>query len=224
MREIKWIGVVALSIIFYIGWEQGSKKTRVAVGSENAQAISSLESELKKLRDEYEQLKIKNASSNIEETERIYSQSSSVQVIDNKNKNLLTQEEVLASVEKIKELYKADPKFDISIEKTKIYESEPIDIAWAAIREKAISDAFASESSLQGKSIKSIECRSKHCRIEIFFQDVKDVGSMANDFYEITRKEPYKKLFVSGGDMGLLLQEKVLSVYLASDPKTMFFK
>lgn len=135
----------------------------------------------------------------------------------------VTKAELIAAVERVQEIFRKDPNFDMDAAQRKIFESEPIDSAWALPREEAISQAFKSVGNLQIKTLKSIECRAKHCRIEVYYQNLADTVPMAQDIYAISRHEIYGKLFWPAGDMSISQKDKVLSVYLISDSRVTFF-
>lgn len=140
-----------------------------------------------------------------------------------KENSFMTKEELEAKVERLKQTYKDNPNFDYSLAVKEKFESETIDEQWGFPREKALHQAFETEPYLQGKNLKSIQCRSSHCRIEIFFDDPKSINDIVDDVYRISSSGKYQSLFVNSSDMGVSLQEKVLSVYFSSDLRASLF-
>lgn len=137
--------------------------------------------------------------------------------------SFMTKEELEAKVERLKQAYKDNPNFDSSLAKREKFESESIIEKWAAPREMALHEAFKLEPHLQGKNLKSIQCRSRYCRVEIFFDEPQNINDIVDDVYRISSSGKYENLFVNSADMGVSLQEKVLSVYFTSDLRASLF-
>lgn len=135
----------------------------------------------------------------------------------------MTKEELEAKVERLKQAYKDNPNFDSSLAKREKFESESIIEKWAAPRETALHEAFKLEPHLQGKNLKSIQCRSRYCRVEIFFDEPQNINDIVDDVYRISSSGKYESLFVNSADMGVSLQEKILSVYFTSDLRASLF-
>jgi hypothetical protein len=152
-------------------------------------------------------------------------QKKDVEVPENQTNEItfMSKEELEAKAERLKQAYRDNPNFDSSLAKREKFESESIIEEWAAPREKALHDAFKLEPHLQGKNLKSIQCRSRYCRVEIFFDAPQNINDIVDDVYSISSSGKYESLFVNSADMGVALQEKVLSVYFTSDLRASLF-
>lgn len=217
---------IGLAFIFALGTiaglNQGKESSAPLEPSNTTSKINSLERELNDLRKQYTTHLAKAADKPPQHSSSTVSLSSPTSEPSSSSAPNI-REELIAEVERVKEIFKKDPNFDMDAAQRKIFESEAIDSTWAAPRENAISQAFKHISSLQDKSVKSIQCRSKWCRIEIFYQNTADTVPMAEDVYAMTRDEKYGKLFSRGGEMSVSIKDKVLSIYLKSDPRVLFF-
>ncbi|HOY22382.1 MAG TPA: hypothetical protein PK002_04475 [Cellvibrio sp.] len=217
---------IGLAFIFALGTlaglNQGDESNAPLEPSNTHSKIKSLERELDDLRKQYTNHLANAADKPPQHSSTIASLSSSTSEASNSSA-LNIREELIAEVERVKEIFKKDPNFDMDAAQRKIFESEIVDSTWAAPREEAITQAFKNISSLQDKSVKSIQCRSKWCRIEIFYQNTGDTVPMAEDVYAMTRDDKYGELFSRGGEMSVSIKDKVLSIYLKSDPRVLFF-
>lgn len=228
MSKIIWLGVIVAAItLFMTGWNQaslyGSPNSNTAVKADHNLEIQSLEAELSLLKTEELALQAeKNRVAKLSEEISI-ANASSVPKPSLDLKAYPLYAESLAEIDRINALYKNNPDFDMDAERDKIFMAEPIDKTWAGVREESLLSLFQTDPQLQGKAIKAIECRSKHCRIEIFYQDLAETGAIAQYVYGIMGKKQYNEFFVGGGEMKISQKDKVLGIYVSSDPKTRFF-
>lgn len=228
MSKITWFSVIVAAIaIFITGWNQASLSSNlnsnIALKADHNLEIQSLEAELNLLKAEESELQAKK-NRVVKMAEETYASSASSIVqpsVDPKSYPLYA--ESLAEIDRINALYKNNPDFDMDAERDKIFMAEPIDKTWAGVREESLLKAFQTDPQLQGKAIKAIECRSKHCRIEIFYQDLAETGAIAQYVYGVMGKKQYNELFVGGGEMKISQKDKVLGIYVSSDPKVRFF-
>lgn len=72
-----------------------------------------------------------------------------------------------------------------------IFAGETRDQQWAPSSEKILQDNFAVEGSLQGKDIKTVECRSTTCRIDIEVHYPEEKGEIASSINKIIFTKEY---------------------------------
>lgn len=228
MSKLTCLGLIALAIaMFIVGWNQASLSSNTNSNSvvkvDHNLEIQNLEVELRILKTEELDLLAKKNSLVKVVQETSVANTSSVAPLGADLKNYPTLEESLAGIDRIKAHYKNNPEFDMDAERDKIFMAQPVDKVWAEAREERLHKMFKTNSQLQGKAIKAIECRSKHCRIEIFYQDLAETGVIAQYVYKLVGEKQYSDLFVGGGDMKISHKDKVLGIYVSSDPKASFF-
>lgn len=228
MSKLIWLGVIVAAIaMFIVGWNQASLSSSTNSNSvvqvDHNLEIQRLEAELRLLETQkLELLANKNRLVNIA-NETPAANTSSVAALGSDPKNYRTLEESLAEIDRIKAHYKNNPEFDMDAERDKMFMAQPVDKVWAEAREERLHKMFQSDSQLQSKAIKAIECRSKHCRIEIFYQDLAETGVIAQYVYKLVGQKQFSDVFVGGGEMKISHKDKVLGVYISSDPKAHFF-
>ncbi|HOY23083.1 MAG TPA: hypothetical protein PK002_08000 [Cellvibrio sp.] len=118
--------------------------------------------------------------------------------------------------EKLMALFKNNPKFDLNKAMENTYSAEEYLESWALKRERAIQETFENELIAHGGPLKSISCRSKHCRIEFFYQTDEDINNLSSALSE-TIFQKRSDLFVSSFDMSHSLENKSVSIYLSDD-------
>lgn len=225
--------VSAMAVSMFLGWLYGFS-TKTENQNENyvdnrgnpevsvlGSDIAQLKLELKKLRSIQDQEKIHGARDGVLGV--IKDKDFTIQA-SNENNN---SEKIKASVDKryqrLAENYKNIENYDYYSAVHKAYDAEPYNESWAVIRSQKLRDAFASEKSLQDKSIKSIDCRSKHCRIDIFYQNKDDLEGVTGALTRLQLKDGERDLFIPSVDMNYSESEKIASVYLTDDPEASLY-
>lgn len=118
--------------------------------------------------------------------------------------------------EKLMALFKNNPRFDLNKAMENTYSAEEYLESWALKREQAIHEIFENELIAHSGSLKSISCRSKHCRIEFFYQTDEDINNLSSALSE-TIFQKRSDLFVSSLDISHSLENKSVSIYLSDD-------
>ncbi len=118
--------------------------------------------------------------------------------------------------EKLMALFKNNPNFDLNKAMENTYSAEEYLESWALKREQAIQETFENELIAHGGSLKSISCRSKHCRIDFFYQTDEDINNLSSALSE-TIFQKRSDLFVSSLDISHSLENKSVSIYLSDD-------
>lgn len=118
--------------------------------------------------------------------------------------------------EKLRDLLNKNPNYDLNKAMEKSYETEEYLENWAAKRKQAIEEIFANKIIQQGSSIKAVSCRSKHCRIELFYQNNEDINEASDALSKII-SETKSELFVGSLDISNSQEKKEASIYLSDD-------
>lgn len=112
--------------------------------------------------------------------------------------------------------------YDFRKEQMASYEAEALDEAWARPRERAIEETFAVEKALQGAVLKSVDCKSKRCRIQIYYQSEAEVSQLSGKLNRIILESDdalfVPQVFVSYSEDG-----EVASLFLGDDVETPLF-
>lgn len=180
-----------------------------------------LESEYRHL--QIELSKLKNPHIPVASITTNDSQKSNIAEIDNSEKSIKAEKRekhaktVLAEIEKLKYNYQNDTQYDVNQARNIAFENEPINSNWAKYREEKLREAFQNEKLLQNKSVKSITCHSKHCRIQIFYHHKDEMDNFTSELRESLMGK-YDDIIIPFGTMGYFEKEKTANIYLTDDP------
>jgi len=226
MSKLTWLGVIVAAIaMFIVGWNQASLSASISsnlvVKVDHNLEIRNLEAELSLLKNE--ELGLLAKKNGLLKIVKETSAANTRLIAPLDAENYPTLQESLAEIDRVKAHYKNNPEFDMAVERDKLFMAQPVDKVWAEAREERLHKMFQIDPQLQGKAIKSIECRSKHCRIEIFYQDLAETGVIARYVHRLMGEKQYGDLFSLGGEMKISQKDKVLGIYVYSDPKAHFF-
>ena len=115
------------------------------------------------------------------------------------------------------ENYKNIKNYNLNAATSANYEAEPYDELWAGLRTERLRNSFLTEQRLNNYSVKSIDCKSKHCRIEVFFQQREDIGEIGSEMNKLKLEHNGKQLFISLSEVNYNDGAKTASIYLTDD-------
>lgn len=121
-----------------------------------------------------------------------------------------------AKTERLRDLLTNDKDFDLNKAMEKNFDIEEYNEGWASKRKDALENIFENIIVQQGSAIKSINCRSKHCRVELFYQTQSDINKVSDELLKII-SESHDGLFVSTLNLGFSKDNKEASIYLTDD-------
>jgi hypothetical protein len=220
--------VIAVATSFFLGWLYGTnvvtkKQKENYSDSQYLIEISALEAKVVQLKQELNKLgllKTQKKANAIADPD--VKESNSIPAASDFSRQKESSEKIKSNVDKryqrLAENYKNNKNYDFYSEVHKAYEAESYNEAWAEIRSQKLRNAFADEKALQNKSIKSIDCRSKHCRVDIFYQNKDDVEGLTEILTKLNLKRGKENLFIPSIDMNYSESEKIASIYLTDDP------
>ena len=119
--------------------------------------------------------------------------------------------------EKLMENYKNIKNYNLNAATSANYEAEPYAELWAGLRTERLRNSFLTEQRLNNYSVKSIDCKSKHCRIEVFFQRREDIGEIGSEMNKLKLEDNGKPLFISLSEVNYNDGAKTASIYLTDD-------
>lgn len=103
------------------------------------------------------------------------------------------------------------------------FEEESRNSETSAEREALIHELHAKLPGLQKYTLKSVECRDEHCRVEVFYQLPSDVDSVGSDFYDSISQSEFAGLFLGSAEQITAQETNVAAVYLSIDANSSFY-
>ncbi len=124
-------------------------------------------------------------------------------------------EREISLLKKLTEKY--GEKLDLDQIADKNFLSEPYAGDEGRRKESILSELFLTSRSLQVYNLKSIECRARHCRLELFYQNKKDVEFALSDVSGAIENGGYQSLFKGARQNTFSRKESIISIYLADN-------
>jgi hypothetical protein len=182
---------------------------------------SNLTQQLEKLNQEIEALSKHHQQSSDYVLAHTVTAESTSQPTDVSNPREYTKEDFTSAIqlqqEKLVEKYKNIQHYNPYEEASSKFEAEPYDEVWADIRADKLRNAFITEESLQNYPVKSIDCRSTYCRVEVFYQQQDDLHSMSEEISKLKMIDGGKMLFIPFSQMLFNEKTRTASLYLTDD-------
>ncbi|HSC68903.1 MAG TPA: hypothetical protein VLC79_14495 [Cellvibrio sp.] len=118
--------------------------------------------------------------------------------------------------ERVQENYKNIKEYNLNDATSLAFEAEAYDANWAEPRELALENLMKSDARLHGQNVKSITCRSKNCRIEIFYNEKSDLDGVSTIINEAISTN-HSTLFILYSDVLYSENKKIASIYITDD-------
>lgn len=202
--------------MFIAGWQLAPSNTpqKNPMNEESDQA--KLRKTIVDLQNEISRLKSFNSARNQVPMEKSESTEPS---IDEKN---LVKPAIEEKMKRLAENYKNIKDYDLAIATKNAFEEEPLESEWAQPRVEALQNLMSSDRNFQGINLKGIECKSKHCRIEIFSDQSSDTDGMTSIVNRVI-EEKAKSLFIPYTELQYSPEEKTATIYLTDDPSASLY-
>lgn len=139
--------------------------------------------------------------------------------IDEKN---LVKPAIEEKMRRLAENYKNIKDYDLTIATKNAFEAEPLESEWAQPRVEALQNLMSSDRNFQGINLKGIECKSKHCRIEIFSNQPSETDGMTSTLNRVI-EEKANLLFIPYTELQYSPEEKTATIYLTDDPSASLY-
>lgn len=129
-------------------------------------------------------------------------------------RKVYAKEEVDRKVGAMMDFYKSVDPMKASEIIAKGFEVEPEELELKERRESALRQHYINSPEFNKYSVKSIECRSEHCRVEVFYNSLQEVENVVSDINSIVENNDYGPLFYGSAESAVDPQKKTISVYL----------
>ncbi len=237
MLRFKSNAMVGLALVatFCLAWYLGSRQSPEPHGSaENSlysekilslkEDVTRLKQELRhkssQLKDAHEALddQLQSSTESAPQREASAEQEQNKQQVDLELMEKTHKDRFAEVVEKSKKV----EGYDFRKEQMASYEAEALDEEWAFPRERAIEETFATEEALQGAVLKSVDCKSKRCRIQVYYQSEREVSQLSRTLNRIIL-ENGDRLFVPQVFVNYSEDGEVASLFLSNDVEIPLF-
>lgn len=112
---------------------------------------------------------------------------------------------------------KSDPTLNVSKAAQTVYDSEPYVAEWAETRIQKLQDTFSNTPELQNLNLKSIDCKSKFCQIQIFYKDKSELGPVVQQLAMSSINGNLKGLFIPSAQIIYSEDGTTGIIYLSDD-------
>ncbi len=209
-------GVIFVICMFIFGWQLAPYNTLQEQKKMHEYNKENLKKEVHALQKEISYIK----NDDLIENEKLKEESvNSGKMTDEEN---LIRPNIEEKMKRLAENYKNIKNYDLSIATKNAFEAEPLESEWAQPRVEALQNLMSSDRSFQGINLKGIECKSKHCRIEIFSNQPSDTDGMTSILNRVI-EEKAKSLFIPYTELQYSPEEKTTTIYLTDDPSASLY-
>lgn len=188
---------------------------------QSAPIINETNTELIKLEQRYQQLLLERTS-----LMSSGSSSASAQLKTYPKRVVLpmpTKEQIDKMVQDRMEFYKKVDVKNIYNVFSKKFEEESRSVEASAEREALIYELHSKLPDLQKYTLKSVDCRDEHCRVEIFYQLLSDMDSVVSDFNDAIFHSEFAGLFSGGAENIAAPERNLMAVYISIKPESSFY-
>lgn len=208
MRNIflVWLGML---IFFLVGMFQSKSVSQTKVSVSVVTPIK--DKELIGLQSKYRNLNKELSLLNNEGAAQVKVDSVASPILIRK---VYAKEEVDRKVGVMMDFYKSVDPMKASEFIARGFEAEPEDLELKEKRESALRQHYINSPEFNKYSVKSIECRSEHCRVEVFYNSLQEVENVVSDINSVMDNDDYRPLFYGSAESAIDPQKKTVSVYL----------
>ncbi len=185
MRLIKW-GFFTLCLLtsFILGFisnnNPSQKKAQNVENKVKTENIRELESQISTINKTITNLKQQTNKSPAEETTKTpKNESAQLTRMDGLEKKPHTRESTLLPSPQNNSIDSKTLNQKTTIQLPQKFDSETVNESWATENKVKLQESFATETALQAKQVKSIECKSSTCRVQIYAENKADLISTA---------------------------------------------
>lgn len=202
--------------MFIAGWQLAPSNTPQKNTMYEESDLAKLRKNIVDLQNEISRLKHFSSDRNQVTMEKSESTEPS---IDEKN---LVRPAIEEKMKRLAENYKNIKDYDLTIATKNAFEVEPLESEWAQPRVEALQNIMSSDRNFQGVNLKGIECKSKHCRIEIFSNQPSETDGMTSTLNRVI-EEKANLLFIPYTELQYSPEEKIATIYLTDDPSASLY-
>lgn len=211
--------LLAMSICFWLG--QRYVEPSAPLDFKSASVTNKPNDELLQLEQRYQQLLSERASlvgsssSHSSASARLYPK----RVLP----PMPTKEQIDKMVQDHKDFYTKVDVRDLYNVFSKKFEEESRNSEASAERESLIYGLHSKLPELQKYTLKSVECRDEHCRVEVFYQQLSDMDSVVTDFYDAIGQSEFGGLFLGGAENVGAPERNLMAVYIGLNAESSFY-
>lgn len=209
MRNFIFV-LIGVTICFLVGaWQQKGEQLGNAYVSE-PESITK-DDELAKLHLKYSDLNKELSLLNNEGTAQVPVDVAASPILTRK---VYAKEEVDRKIGAMMDFYQSVDPMKASEIIARGFEAESVELELKEKRESALRQHYINSPEFNKYSVKSIECRSGHCRVEVFYNSLQEVENVVSDINSVMENDDYGSLFYGSAESAIDPQKKTVSVYL----------
>jgi len=238
MISFKQIGILLLTLVFFLGGffyghYKGKLEHAPQKSAANSTKVVGLKAEIVRLEGVVEHLagELESAENRLAKQRGLIAQKkrelerfarvekSPLQVAENEQESAYPdmEQKVKDRVANLVAKYKDNPNYNGTKAAAEAFKNETVDDDWSYEHKEKLNELFATEGALQGAVLKSMECRSKHCRVQVYYQSKDEVSELTQDLTSVFLNDNSKSfipsIMVNYSDKG-----KVADIFLTDDP------
>lgn len=211
--------LLAMAISFWLG--RSYVMPSVPLASHSISVINEPNAELLKLEQRYQQLLSERAS--LVSSSSSHSSTSARTYPKRVLPPMPTKEQIDKMVQDRMEFYKTVDVKNIYNVFSKKFEEESRSVEASAEREALIYELHSKLPELQKYTLKSVECRDEHCRVEVFYQQLSDMDSVVSDFYDSIGQSEFSGLFLGSAENITAPERNLMAVYISINAESSFY-